>query len=129
MAGRWPTRSSGCWPADEAGGAAGDGPRQRHWIFPTNSQSDGPTAAVRQKSLSGNGSWLELLEQGEKPPAAETYKIAAWTFGNDLAMVFLADEVVVDYDLRMKREFDAGRLWINCLYERCLVLRANRSGY
>ena len=36
-----------------------------------------------------------------------------WTFGNDLAMLFLSDEVVVDYGLRMKREMDGGRLWIN----------------
>ena len=28
-------------------------------------------------------------------------------------MVFLSDEVVVDYALRMKREFDGSRLWIN----------------
>jgi hypothetical protein len=28
-------------------------------------------------------------------------------------MVFLAGEVVVDYSLRLKREFDASRLWIN----------------
>jgi hypothetical protein len=56
---------------------------------------------------------LALLENGQQPPAAETYEVAAWTFGDDLAMVFLADEVVVDYDLRLKREFDGSRLWIN----------------
>ncbi len=28
-------------------------------------------------------------------------------------MVFLSDEVVVDYALRMKREMDGSRLWIN----------------
>jgi hypothetical protein len=28
-------------------------------------------------------------------------------------MVFLAGEVVVDYSLRLKREFDSSRLWIN----------------
>jgi hypothetical protein len=56
---------------------------------------------------------LKRIERGEKPPAAKTYPIAAWTFGNDLAMIFLADEVVVDYALRMKREFDGSRLWVN----------------
>jgi len=39
--------------------------------------------------------------------------VQTWTFGDDLAMVFLAGEVVVDYSLRLKREFDASRLWIN----------------
>ena len=28
-------------------------------------------------------------------------------------MVFLPGEVVVDYSLRLKREFDAARLWVN----------------
>lgn len=55
---------------------------------------------------------LERLERGEKPPAAKTYLVASWVFGDDLAMVFLSDEVVVDYALRMKREFDGSRLWI-----------------
>ena len=63
-------------------------------------------------SLSGKF-MLALLEKGEKTPVAETYDVASWTFGDDLAMVFLADEVVVDYALRMKREFDGSRLWIS----------------
>ncbi|NUQ62115.1 MAG: neutral/alkaline non-lysosomal ceramidase N-terminal domain-containing protein [Pirellulales bacterium] len=56
---------------------------------------------------------LKLIEKGEKPPTSETYEIATWTFGNDLAMIFLSDEVVVDYAVRLKREMDGGRLWIN----------------
>ncbi len=53
------------------------------------------------------------LEGGKKPPASETLQIATWVFGDDLAMVFLSDELVVDYALRMKRELDGSRLWIN----------------
>jgi hypothetical protein len=56
---------------------------------------------------------VKRLEQGQKPPTAEHYLIATWTFGDDLAMVFLSNEVVVDYAKRLKRELDAGRLWIN----------------
>ena len=56
---------------------------------------------------------LKLIQRGEKPPDTKNYRIATWTFANDLAMVFLSDEVVVDYALRMKREFDGSRLWIN----------------
>ena len=56
---------------------------------------------------------LQKLESGEKPPASAQYPLATWTFGDDLAMVFLSNEVVVDYALRLKRELDASRLWIN----------------
>jgi len=56
---------------------------------------------------------LGQLERGEKPPADRDYYVAVWAFGDDLAMVFLSDEVVVDYALRMKREFDGSRLWIS----------------
>ena len=58
------------------------------------------------------GRLLKSLERGEKPPTAEKYQ-AVWAFGADLAMVFLSDEVVVDYALRMKHEFQGSRLWIN----------------
>ncbi len=56
---------------------------------------------------------LKRLENGEKSPASAQYPLATWTFGDDLAMVFLSHEVVVDYALRLKRELDASRLWIN----------------
>lgn len=41
------------------------------------------------------------------------YGVGVWTFGDDLAMIFLAHEVVVDYAARMKRELNGARLWIN----------------
>ncbi len=56
---------------------------------------------------------LEMLRRGERPPAAKQYPITVWTFGDDLAMVFLSHEVVADYALRMTREMDGGRLWIS----------------
>lgn len=59
------------------------------------------------------GRLVKSLERGEKPPVAEPYQVAVWAFGSDLAMVFLADEVVVDYALRMKQQFQGSRLWIN----------------
>ncbi len=52
------------------------------------------------------------LDQGQPLPVARSYQIVTWAFGNDLAMVFLSDEVVVDYALRLQRELDASRLWI-----------------
>ena len=56
---------------------------------------------------------LKLLEAGQKPPVSKRYDITTWTFGDDLGMVFLSDEIVVDYALRLRREFDGSRLWIN----------------
>ena len=55
---------------------------------------------------------VERIEQGEKLPETAAFQISTWTFGDDLAMVFFSDEVVVDYALRLKRELDAKRLWI-----------------
>lgn len=56
---------------------------------------------------------LAKLNRGEALPTQLPYLIQAWNFGNDLAMVFLPGEVVVDYSLRLKKEFDAARLWVN----------------
>jgi hypothetical protein len=56
---------------------------------------------------------LRRLDAGERVPATATYPVQTWTFGSDLAMVFLGGEVVADYGLRLKREFDQSRLWVN----------------
>jgi len=55
---------------------------------------------------------LARLDRGEKLPAQLYYPVATWNFGDDLALVFLPGEVVVDYALRLKKEFDASRLWV-----------------
>jgi hypothetical protein len=56
---------------------------------------------------------LRRLDKGERVPTTATYPVQTWTFGSDLAMVFLGGEVVADYGLRLKRELDASRLWVN----------------
>jgi hypothetical protein len=56
---------------------------------------------------------LEILTNGGEIPASISYPIQSWTFGNDLAVVFLGGEVVVDYALKLKKELDRSRLWIN----------------
>lgn len=56
---------------------------------------------------------LARLDQGETLPTRIHYPIQTWLFGEQLAMVFLPGEVVVDYSLRLKRELDRSRLWIN----------------
>ena len=55
---------------------------------------------------------LETLQRGESIQTELSYPIQAWTFGDELAVVFLASEVVVDYSLRLKRELDVERLWV-----------------
>ncbi len=55
---------------------------------------------------------LDTMEKEGRAPVPRAYPIVVWTFGDDLAMVFLSNEVVVDYALRLKRELDASRLWI-----------------
>ncbi len=56
---------------------------------------------------------LERLDRGEALPTELPYSVQAWAFGDDLAMVFLPGEVVVDYALRLKSEFDRRRMWVN----------------
>lgn len=53
------------------------------------------------------------LDRGEKLPTHLPYFVQTWNFGDELALVFLPGEVVVDYSLRLKREFDPARLWVN----------------
>jgi hypothetical protein len=56
---------------------------------------------------------VKRLERGESLPESLPYPVQTWRFGEDLGMVFLAGEVVVDYSLRLKRELDGERLWVN----------------
>lgn len=56
---------------------------------------------------------LAKLDRGEKLPTTLPYLVQVWSFGRDLAMVFLPGEVVVDYSLRLKHELDSERLWVN----------------
>ncbi len=56
---------------------------------------------------------LAQLDAGKKLATEVTYPVQTWKFGNTLAMVFLSGEVVVDYSLRLKKELDSTRLWIN----------------
>lgn len=55
---------------------------------------------------------LEMLQKGQQIKTDISYPVQAWTFGDELAVLFLASEVVVDFSLRLKKEFDATRLWV-----------------
>ncbi len=62
---------------------------------------------------------LEKLSRGEALPKAIPYSVQLWAFGDQLACVFLPGEVVVDYALRLKKELDGTRLWINAYSNDC----------
>jgi hypothetical protein len=55
---------------------------------------------------------LAKLDRGEALMTRLDYLVQTWNFGRDLALVFLPGEVVVDYSLRLKQEFDPGRLLV-----------------
>jgi neutral/alkaline ceramidase-like enzyme len=70
---------------------------------------------ARQTNHVGNHARLNLarLDRGETLRSRLPYLVQCWSFDHRLAMVFMAGEVVVDYSLRLKREFDPARLWVN----------------
>jgi hypothetical protein len=74
------------------------------------------TLAERSKRSGSEGflarTLLARLDRGESLPTNVPYSVQTWCFGDDMAMVFLAGEVVVDYALRLKWEIDKNRLWV-----------------
>lgn len=56
---------------------------------------------------------LDRIARGHAIPVDLSYPVQTWTFGNELAMINLAGEVVVDYSVRLKNELGAERLWMN----------------
>jgi hypothetical protein len=67
---------------------------------------------AKQASSYAASKFLAQLDAGRLPRSVP-YHVQSWTFGGDLAMVFLAGEVVSEYALRLKRELDGARLWVN----------------
>jgi hypothetical protein len=56
--------------------------------------------------------FLGILDRDGALRKSFDYPITTWTFGDDLAMVFLPGEVTIDYALRLKGELDGSRLWV-----------------
>jgi putative membrane-bound dehydrogenase-like protein len=79
---------------------------------PTREQLAATVAANNAGSYNASVQ-LARLDRGEPLLAAIDYPVQTWTFGDNLAMVFLAGEVCVDYSHRLKKELDASRLWLN----------------
>lgn len=70
-------------------------------------------ARAQEKGINGYHAArrLEQLRRGEKLPESLVYPVQTWRFGDDLTMVFLGDEVVVDYALLLKGEYGQ-RIWV-----------------
>lgn len=56
--------------------------------------------------------FLAKLDRGEKIPTSVPYVMSTWSFGDDLAMVFLAGEVVVDYAIAIGEQFKKDKIWV-----------------
>jgi hypothetical protein len=56
---------------------------------------------------------LRQLDRDGALPTSVPFPITVWKFDDDLAIVFLAGEMTVDYAVRLKHELDWERLWIN----------------
>ncbi len=79
-------------------------PTREQWA--ERAKEPGPTGYYAQVML-------RRLDAGEQLPAQIPLAVQTWKFGDTLAIVFLSGEVVVDYSLRLKKEFDSKRLWVN----------------
>src|SRR5262249_2444456 len=55
---------------------------------------------------------LQVLDEKGKLPTSWRSPVEVWQFGKDLTLVAMGGEVVVDYDLRLKRELKGGDLWV-----------------
>lgn len=56
---------------------------------------------------------LDRIVRGQPVPETLSYPVQVWTFGNKMAMVNMAGEVVVDYSTRLKALHGAEMLWVN----------------
>ena len=70
-------------------------------------------AAAERRDAAGYHArqWIARLDHGETVPDALSYPVQGWSFGDELAIVFLAGEVVADYAFRLRRMYDPARLW------------------
>jgi beta-galactosidase len=71
------------------------------------------SAPGRRLAAAPDGRFRSIELKFSGVPRSAPYAVQVWTFADDLAMVFLAGEVVVDYGLRLKRELDPSRTWVN----------------
>ena len=87
-------------------------------LAPLPSRAEWERRALRDTDRGGTVGFharvnLNRLDRGELINTKVPLPVQTWSFGDSLAIVFLGGEVVVDYALRLKKELDPERLWIN----------------
>ena len=55
----------------------------------------------------------ETMRRDGHLPVAQRDPVQVWRFGSDLALIGLGGEVVVDYAIRLAREYPKQRLWVS----------------
>ena len=55
---------------------------------------------------------LKILDGGGLLPTEYAYPLQVWQFGADLTLIAMAGEPVVDYALRLEKEYGAEGLWV-----------------
>ena len=58
--------------------------------------------SAHERNFANN--WLELLSRKDRIPETYPAPVHLWSFGKDLAWVFMGGEVVVDYQIRLEKE-------------------------
>lgn len=79
-----------------------------------------PTRAEYEKQLKSDDIYvqmhaeamLKIIDQNGHVPSSYPYSLEVWQFGSNLTLVAMAGEVVIDYDLRLKKELGADKLWV-----------------
>ena len=57
--------------------------------------------------------WLELLSRKDRIPETYPAPVHLWSFGKELAWVFMGGEVVVDYQIRLEKELSQfANVWV-----------------
>lgn len=72
-------------------------------------------ALAAQGGPPGHNAEIQLARMKRDGKLAESlpYSVQAWRFGDDLLWIFLPGEVVVDYSIRLKKEFDPNRIIVS----------------
>jgi hypothetical protein len=83
--------------------------------FATSPTRGALQAELEEKEIYHRWHAQEMLKQLDRDgslPSDYPYPLQVWQFGQDLTFIAMAGEVVVDYSLRLKREFGADKLWV-----------------
>ncbi|HEU0138346.1 MAG TPA: hypothetical protein VFQ79_01490, partial [Bryobacteraceae bacterium] len=55
---------------------------------------------------------LKIMDRDGRLPAKYSYPLQVWQFGPNLTLIAMAGEVVVDYNLRLRKELGEENTWV-----------------